>query len=383
MEQKLQPYLDNIASFFKKSKHHSIGVDIGSNSLKIVELEKANGKIKLKNYALVEMKEKLTRQEIRKFSGQMVKDILNQISNESKEVSIAIPSYSSLITLVEVSGRNDEEINKEIESDINKYIPIDVRDVVYDWLPINSDLNLELNKKNPQENLNNRDQENQNREGMVQKKVLLVSTRKDVSNEYEKSFEKNDLKISSIEVDCFSIQRSLIKGQLGNYLIVDIGKKVTNFIGIYKGQLLFNRNVDLAGEKLTNLISKSFNINEKRAELMKKKQGLKTDSKETLKNVLEPFCDSIIEQAKKKLKEFDEFKNLKLDKIILTGGGSEMIGLKDYIEKKMEIDVVYGNPWAGIDYPKEMEDKVLSLSPFFGVAVGLALIDLEYILKNK
>ena len=375
MKQKFQPYLDNIARYFKKSKRHSIGVDIGSNSIKLVELEKKNGTIKLKNYAVLRIQEDLTRGEIRKFSGEMIDKVLNDLSIKDKTVNLAIPSYSSLITLIEVSSQTEEEIRKEIELEAGKYIPVDLEDVVYDWQIVKTDiLEEKLKEKGVKKNKENFVSEGEN---LVQSKVLLISVMRNVSNEYEKSFDKNRLKVESIEVDCFSTQRSLLKGQKGNYLIMDIGGKVTNFIGVCKGQLLFNRNVDLAGNKLTELIAKTLNVNNNRAETMKVKQGFDSDSKAVVANVLDPFCDSLIEQAEKNLNEFEEFKNVDLDKIVLTGGTSKLKGLKECIQDKMKTEVVYGNPWSGIDYPKEIKDKILSSAPFFGVAVGLALIDLE------
>jgi type IV pilus assembly protein PilM len=290
-----------------------------------------------------------------------------------KEVNLAIPSYSSFITLVDVPGKKDSEIEKELKRDIGKHIPVDLKEVVYDWKIIDFKNENELNQKSEEskigleENISN------------EKKVLLVSTTRSVSNEYEKSFEKNNFKINSIEVDCFSTQRALLgDNKPGNYLIIDIGSKVTNFIGVMEGQLIFNRNIDLAGNKLTELISKTLKISRDRAEILKIKQGLKTDSKEVYENIFKPFCDSIVEQAQKRIEEFNTFESDRiLKKIILSGGGSEITGLKGYLKDELGVEIVYGNPWSKIDYPKELEDKILSYSPFFSVAVGLALIDLE------
>jgi type IV pilus assembly protein PilM len=384
--QKAKSCLDYAVGFLNEDRYHSVGVDIGSDSIKIVELEKSKNKIKLKNYALVKMRAGLDREDIRKFSGKIVKDILEKMSINYKKVNLAIPSYSSLINLIEISGKDDKEVEKEILENASKYIPVNLEDVIFDWIIIDSDQNAISNSTISSDERNkSNDEENKKIEKNplnLSKKALLVSTMKNVSNQYEKSFEDNGLSINSIEVDCFSLQRALLEDDDKNYLIIDIGNKITNFIGVHKGQLLFNRNIDLAGSKLTELIAKSFNVKKDRAEMIKIKQGLKTDSKEILKNVLEPFCDSIINQADKILGEFDELKKDDISKVVLSGGGSEMVGFKEYLEERFKKDVVFGNPWKDIDYPEEIKDIILALSPFFGVAVGLALIDLEYILKK-
>lgn len=392
IEKRLQPYLNNIASYFKKIKGSSIGIDIGGDNLKIVKLKKTGGAIKLENYAVIKIKEDLTRQELRKISGKIVKKVLIEMGIKDKKINIAIPSYSSLITLMEVSGQTETEIRSEIEYEAPKYIPADLSEVLFDWQiinPENQNQEKPLTSKAEETQINQNVQENQNGPGTQSKanteeeiketnnKILLVSTIKNVSDEYQKSFDESDLDIDSIEVDCFSIQRSLLRGQSGSYLVIDMGGKVTNIIGICKGQLLFNRNIDLAGDKLTELIAKSLNVDKERAEKMKLKQGMESDSVSVNNNIIEPFFTAIAEQAQKSMDKFDEFKGVKLDKVVLTGGVSETIGLKDFLEEKMKTDVVYGNPWAGIEYPPEIKDKLLSTAPFFGVAVGLALIDLE------
>jgi type IV pilus assembly protein PilM len=400
----IKPYLDNIASYFKKIKGSAVGVDVGSDSLKIVKLKKVGKKLKLENYALIKIQKGLTRQEVRKISGELIKEALDEMSMHEKKINIGIPSYSSLITLMEVSGQTEKEIESEIEYEAAKYIPVDLSEVVFDWQiietssmespssqelsgsnkDVDSGLNqLEKNKNQFQEESRVESAQKNSSDlmeetGLNNKKVLLVSTMKNISNEYQKSLDDNNLEINSIEVDCFSTQRSLLKKQNGSYLIIDIGGKVTNIIGIYKGQLLFNRNIDSAGNKLTELIAKNLNINQERAEKMKLKQGMKSDSDSVNKNIMEPFFDSIIEQAQKSMDKVGEFKNIKLDKVVLSGGVSETVGLKEYIQKKMNgVEVVYGNPWAGIEYPVEIKDKLLAVAPFFGVAVGLAMIDLE------
>lgn len=393
MEMKLQSYLNNIASYFKKSKSHSIGIDLGSNNLKIVELQKKGEKIILKNYALVKMDRSLSADELRDFSGEIVSEILDKMSIRKKDISIAIPSYSSLITLLEIAGETEEEIKREVEYEAAKYIPVNLNEVVFDWQIIKSATKNIYPAVASMENANKIDTEKEgagmsgvivgnevgtgNEASVNKNKVLLVSVMKEISSQYQKSFNDRGLKIDSIEIDCFSAQRSLLQGQKKNYLILDIGGKVSNFIGVYEGQLLFNRNIDLAGNKITELISKSLEINEERAEKIKIEQGFESDSQSVVKNILEPAFNSILEEAQKNLKEFPELEENKIEKIILTGGTSNLKGLKDFVQNKMGIEVVYGNPWAKVEYPKEIEKKILAMGPFFGVAVGLALIGLE------
>jgi len=374
LEQKIQSYLNNVASYFKKSKSHSIGIDFGNNSLKIVELEKKDGKIKLKNYALVEMRDDLSEKDLRLFSGQIVLNILKGVSMKKKDFNIAIPSHSSFITLIEVSGQTEAEIKGEVEYAASKYIPVDLSEVIFDWqiVEASSILSAETEKKNERKISS----KTKTDEISKKSKVLLVSIMKNVSSEFQKAFNDNNLSIDSIEVGCFSLQRSLLCKDDKNYLIVDIGKRITNIIGIYKGQLLFNRNIDLAGDQITKLMAKSLNVSFDRAEKLKKEKGFESDSKIVVKNILEPVFDSIMKEALDDLEKFEEFKSNSIDQIILSGGTSAMIGVKAYVEKKMKKEVILGNPWSKIEYSKEIGKNITAMRPFFAVATGLALVNL-------
>lgn len=374
LEQKIQSYLNNIASYFKKSKSHSIGIDFGNNSLKIVELEKKDGKIKLKNYALVRMRKNLSEKDLRVFSGQILLKLLKEMSMKKKDFNVAIPSHSSFITLIEISGQTEDEMKGEIEYEASKYIPIGLSEVIFDWQIVESVSTMEIKTKNKEEKENL--SEVKKKQIFKKNKVLLVSIMKNVSNEFQKSFNDQKLTIDSIEVDCFSLQRSLLYKQKENYLIFDIGKRITNIIGIHKGQLLFNRNIDLAGDQITKLMAKSLNVSFDRAEKLKKEKGFASDSKTVVKNILEPVFDSIIKEALEDSEKFEEFKLDSIDKIVLSGGTSTMNGARSYIQNKTGKEVVYGNPWSDIEYPKEIEKKIIAMSPFFGIAAGLALISL-------
>jgi Tfp pilus assembly PilM family ATPase len=95
-------------------------------------------------------------------------------------------------------------------------------------------------------------------------------------------------------------------------------------------------------------------------------------------NVIKPFFDNLVNQVKKTQEEFYEFfKDNGIEAIVLTGGTSQMNGLKDYLEKELETKIYYGNPWAGISCNDKIKEKLYSLSPYFAIATGLALLGLE------
>jgi type IV pilus assembly protein PilM len=162
-----------------------------------------------------------------------------------------------------------------------------------------------------------------------------------------------------------------------------VGGKLSSIIGIYKGNLIFNRNIDVAGDRLTDLISNAMGVGFNRAEKIKIEKGFKNDSPKIIENVIEPFFHKIVEQTEKAINEFSSFyRKEEIEAVILTGGTSQTKGLKEYLEKELELSVYYGNPWKSIEYPEKIENRLMSVGPYFSVAVGLALLGFENKRKN-
>ena len=110
----------NLSGLFKKKKTKCVGVDIGNSSIKIVELEKKNGKILLRNYALtkVEGKDLIkpgSAKVVDSTVGDIVEKILDDIGVRTKDVNVAIPSFASLTTTIELPPVSEKEIEQIIQ----------------------------------------------------------------------------------------------------------------------------------------------------------------------------------------------------------------------------------------------------------------------------
>ncbi|MFO7807326.1 MAG: pilus assembly protein PilM [Candidatus Moraniibacteriota bacterium] len=376
-----QKYIDNFKKAFEREKTHSIGVDVGGNNFKIVELEKKGGEVVLKNYALVKVDEKIIDGEgglINNQTGELLAKIFDELGIKSRTINIALPSSSSLITLIDVNseGESGDYINQAVELEAPKYIPVDLNEVIYDWEVIpEQDLESEkeeVDGKKEEQNEQNIQEEKRDKNN---KKVLLVSVMKRIIKKFEKVFYDNEFEIDYLEVDCFPVKKALIRNSRKNYIILDIGGKLSSIAGVYRGNIIFNRNIDVAGDRLTELIANTMGVGKNKAEKIKIEKGFNNESSKLVENVIEPFFSSIVDQTKSSINEFSSFfKKEDISAVVLTGGTSQIKGLKNYLEKELGIKVYYGNPWAGVEYPKKIEGKLMSASPYFSVAMGLALM---------
>jgi type IV pilus assembly protein PilM len=384
MDLQFDKYFKNWKGFFKKEKTHSIGVDIGGDNFKIVELKKESGQVVLKNYALVRVSKSASHKDdmLSDYLGAVLRKVFDEMKIKSNKINVALPTTSSLITLIEVENKEGEYLKQAIELEAPKYIPVDLKDIVYDWQVIeNPKKKVHKEDENNKESVEKKKADNSTDSKSLKtdtKKVLLVSVMKEVSKKFQEIFSKNNFEVDYLEVDCFPIKKSLIRNSRGSYIILDIGGRASNIIGVYNGNIIFNRNIDIAGSRLTDLIANTLGVGRKKAENIKIEKGFSDDSFKVAENVIKPFFDNLVNQVKKTQEEFYEFfKDNGIEAIVLTGGTSQMNGLKDYLEKELETKIYYGNPWAGISCNDKIKEKLYSLSPYFAIATGLALLGLE------
>ncbi len=373
--------LDDLANGLMKkftSNKSAVGVDVGTKSIKVVALKKEKDKIILKNYAIARSKEPLIKigqtGVINEFTGNIVKEALEEADIKNKSINVAIPSFTSLIITIEVSSVSGKVSEEAIRREVSKYIPVKIEDVVYDWQIIDES-QLHNNPKR-QESENSINMGNSKGDKMV--KILVIAIMKEISNKYEKVFDQNKLNINLLEIDSISLTRSLTHNKQGVYLILDIGHETCNILVSSPQGVLMNRTIDVGGDKMTQVIADSMKISFERAEQIKKEQGVNVSVSGQTGGVLTTVLSIIIGEIKKTLQLFEsDFKGVKINQIILSGGSATMIGLKEFIQQQIAMEVVIGNALEGIAFVPEVKASLLQNAPALSIAIGLALANFE------
>lgn len=346
-------------------KNAFIGVDIGTSAIKIVELKSDSGKPVLSNYAWMSFdgyfrKDDSSSTTYEKVLPQYIKRIINEAGIKSKYAHIAIPAFGGLIMLIEFPQMDKGDVEQAIRFEAHKYIPASLDEVVLSWDVLNSGKNTvpndaELEKEKLQ--------------------VLLVAASKNRVGKYEKIVSEAGLKLESIEIESFSMARSLVGDDPGNFIIADIGSRVCNILLIEKGVIMINRNIDAGGKDITHTIAKSMAIGEERAEKLKMggKNFFANDSYINF-HTLEIIRDEIARTANAYSQDGSK---LKIDSLILSGGTASLMGLTEYFTQSLKIKTIVGNPFGRIICDKKIEPALKKIGTQFSVAVGLALKGIE------
>ena len=338
-----------------------LGIDIGASALKIVELELRSGKPYLSNYAWVkipDISEKNNNVGSNFFETVIPEYIkkANKIAKiKTKKAYTAIPSFGGLITLIDFPKMATEDMEQAIKFEAHKYIPTSLDEVVTSWEVIKNDAGEVDSKKDVQ--------------------VLLVAASKNKVLAYEKIIKDAELKPLGIEMENLAMVDSLVGNDLGNFVIIDIGWRVCNIIYTEKGIIKANRNIDAGGKDITRIIARSLGITNERAEMLKL-SGKDFFSVESSLHF--PSIDIIVGEIARIINVLPKKgDNPDVDALILSGGAVNLFGFKDFIQKKIGVKTVIGNPFSRIDYDKKIEPAIEKIKSQFSVAIGLALKGIE------
>lgn len=357
-------------SFFRRSPS-ALGIDIGTTSVKIVELQKNGERAILKNYGEYQQsssKEGLTSigTGFLAFSedkiSNIIQGILKEAKIETKKANFSLPVFSSFSTVIELPLMAPEEIAGTIRFQSHQYVPVPIEEVVLDWNIIEEEEALFENKI----------------------KVFLVAIPKDVIEKYGKIGEKVGLTIKNLELESFAQVRALMGEDKSPVLILDIGGRTTSITIVDRGFIRLCHSLDFSIlYSLAKDLSQRLNISFERAEILCKEKGLKKETSEIaiVAPSLTPIVDKLIFEIEKAMNNYLlNNPQREIKKIILLGGGSLMPGVSEYLSTKLNKETIIGNPFLKVDYPPVLTDVLKEIGPGFATAIGLALKEFE---KNK
>ncbi|MEI6597140.1 MAG: type IV pilus assembly protein PilM [bacterium] len=343
-------------SLFFSSKSY-LGIDIGSSSIKIVELKNQSGKTRLLTYGFSENLEDLDQKDPVKIAS-IIKKICQQAGISSHNAVSALPTFSVFSSILNLSGVNKEDLPSAISWEAKKVIPLPPEEMILDWKKIeNSSAAVKPGDT----------------------KILLTGAPRTLVKKYIEIFKNAQINLLSLETETFALIRSLLGNDKSTVMVVEIGAKTTSFTIIDQSIPTLNRSIDIGGRTITKAISHSLNIGLERAEQFKYDLGidsLNSADNAIPKNIIESISP-IVNEIKYALNLFQDKNNKKVDKIILSGGSALLINFTSYLSKILNINVLVGNPWSTISYPLEMKPLLDEIAPRMAIAIGLALREMD------
>lgn len=379
--------LDSIKNIFSSSKKDQsvVGIDIGSSSIKVVQLRRKGAQAVLETYGelslgpyagtSVGVATNLPQEKI----IEALHDILleKEVNVTTNLCALAIPFSSSLMSVIELPQVTPKDLADMIPLEARKYIPVPISEVSLDWSVIPKDsVEMEETKIEPK---NEAEKLLFNQRKIKTTDVLLVAIHNETIARFTDIVSKNNLIAGFFEIEIFSTIRSVVGENLEPVMIFDMGAASTKLFIVERGILKASHTINRGGQNITEIIAKSFGIAQDRAEVMKRKGGLKDDTPEgqDMAKVVMLTLEYIFAEANKIVVTFEKKYNKSISKVILVGGGSALKGLNEVAQKGFQTNVVSGDPFGKVVTPAFLEEVLRQTGPQFAVSVGLALRRLQ------
>jgi type IV pilus assembly protein PilM len=342
---------------FKKKKD-LVGIDIGSSSIKLVQLWQAKDSYQLLNAAIMPLpSEAIVDNSMMDTAAvvEAVKNLVTSLGIKTKDVVCSISGNSVIIRKIILPAMTTEELEDQISWEAEQYIPFDIKDVNIDFQILGPDM-IDPSK--------------------IQ--VLLVASKKDIINDYVAVFADAGMTLDVMDVDSFAVQNAYeLNSDLNNDVsaLINVGAGVMN-INVVKGETsLFTRDVQMGGNQYTEEIQKQLGVNAQEAETMKMLAAEQHAG--PLVDVISRVNESLAQEIRRSVDFYNSTASgdERITKVWMSGGCSKMYKLQEAVASKLGIPVDSLNPFERIKFnEKDFDPEYLQeIAPLMAVGVGLAI----------
>ena len=348
----------------------AIGVDLGSTSIKVVQLKGSGGRWKLLRCAHLPLPNAgpdVAAPERRAQAVGLLKDyVRKQKGVLAKGAVVSVSGNSVIVRFVKFPKMSRDDLSKMIVIEAEPYIPFSIPEVNLDF-QILGDVVEEAQKK---------------------METILEAAKKEIINARVEIVQQAGLDPVLIDVDAFALQNAYEACVGGanreTVLIVHLGAFVTTMVIVENGVPKVVRDVFIAGNAVTKALQRNFQCDGKQAESTKvraqllvtpedREKAMADPNKETLQmsTVILPVMKDLLAEIQRSLDFYlSQGSDRQVARVLLSGGASRLGNLMGYLAQELRLPVEMFDPFQRIDGAQSIAPE---MRPLFSVAVGLAL----------
>jgi len=345
-----------MALFGLGKKTSTFGLDIGSRSIKAVELTLGRGGYALKSHAMVTLpREAITDGSIRQPSvvSDGIKECVERAGITATTAIVSVSGRDSIVKRVPLPKVTAKELEDAILLEAEHHIPFAIEEVFLDYQVVGESVNA--------------------------MSVVLVATKKLKVLEYVAAVEAAGLDAAVVDLDAFAVQNQYELNDSGDgteaAALIDIGAAVMKTNVVHGGISVFARDVPFGGNNYTDAIAQRLGIPADKAESAKHGQDVGVNWED-----LVPALEAVSRDLSLEVQRtFDYFASTpeseRIGKIVLSGGCAKLAGIEDFLASSWGLRVELAHPFTALDCSAVhlTDADQQELGPLFAVAVGLAL----------
>ncbi|MCE5285863.1 MAG: type IV pilus assembly protein PilM [Pelosinus sp.] len=350
--------LTKIDKYFHKHSDSILGIDIGTSTIKIVEVNRQKGQLFLRNAVLLDLPANILEDGYIigiTALGTLLQQTIAKNGIKAQEAVVAVSGRSIFVREVAFPTMTKDELKEAIKWDMEKYVPFAPGSYYHDFAIVG---------KSSEE---------------AEMKVLLVAAPQDLVSTVVSTVRAAGLKTLAVDIESLAIYRSLSGAE--NAVVVDLGGQAAQVIVYQNGSPCVTRAIPINGQRFTETIMRVLELEYAEAETLKQRQRnlLKKDLED--ESVLHTQLSVLVSELAKEIRRTLEYFQMQnkyavVDKVFLTGGGAKLDNLAQQLASELDMFVAVHNPTANLSIPPAFDPaQWQEIAPQFSVAIGLALAE--------
>ncbi|MEZ0492955.1 type IV pilus assembly protein PilM [Kineococcus sp. TBRC 1896] len=339
---------------------NAIGLDIGTSGVRAAELSYGKNGITLEKFGQVALPEGAVRDgEV--VDRAVVADALRTLWKASgfkgKDVALGVANQRVVVRQVDLPWLPAKELKAALPLQVQDYLPMPVADCILDFHPV-----TELQE-----------------DGGRKLRGLLVAAARDMVMANVDAVRAAGLRARSVDLTSFAVLRAVgqVHGDVATEALVDIGARVSNLVVHSAGAPRFVRVLLSGGQDVTDAIAERLGLPGNVAEAVKRRTEDVSDAEQDLaRSAVDLMVEVFVDEIRSSLDYYGAANpQFRIERLVLTGGGSLLEGIAERLQAASRVPVVWGDAIAplhvgntGLD-----ESQLASIQTLAAVPVGLAL----------
>lgn len=356
---------------FGKRKGPTLGLDINSDSITLLQLEKTRAGIEVARFACQPTPANAVREGVvaePELIGEVVIDLMNEAgvppSGQTPILNIVVPAQAVVIRLMPVPvGMPEDELADVVTQEATNHVPFPIADANLDWAVMPATERTDF-------------------DGVRRVDVILAAIQRSIVEAYWRMADAAGAKLGRVEVSSLAVIRSMaLSGYLGSSghlsMIVNMRQDATDINIVRSCMPLFGRSVMLGVEAMTEAVSRSLDMPFDQALDMLPEISIfnpnPTDPKMgQAAQVARTIFSDISDELSKSLEFYrSQVGDVKMDQIILAGPGCMVPGLDQFFSNKLNIRTVISDPMRDIRHDEtEIVDR---MRPILAALIGSSI----------
>lgn len=334
-----------------------LGLDIGSHTIKLVEISQDNSGPSLLSAGAVATPPKALQSSVPADTEAIavtVKKLVKDLAATTTDVNIALPESQVFTRIISVPQLSTRELTSAIKWEAEQYVPLPLDQVSVDFSILRDSRETGKNTMD----------------------VLLVACPKTLVEKYISILSMSGLTPVAMETEIIATSRALARSvpTSRHIMVVSLGAQTTDVAILRDGKLSFVRSIAAGGEAISRALAQGFGFELSQAEAYKRTYGVEADKLEgKILAAIKPILDTIVGELSRALTFYAEkYPEDKIATLLISGGTARLPGLVVYLAQSLNIEVQLANPFVGLKRNPAFR-TLETEGVVYTVAIGLAL----------